>query len=448
VGKDKALDWGQELLDTSGMSLPTETKPATSHSLPRTVKLLGWASCLNDVASEMIYPLLPQFLIAVLGGSRFHLGIIEGVADSAASLLKLWSGWRSDRVGRGKGFVVWGYAIGEVGRPAPSAGWSDRVGRRKGFVVWGYAIAAVARPATGLLRAPWQLFIVRAADRVGKGIRTSPRDALIADATRAAARGRAFGFQRAMDHLGAAIGPVLAAAFLWFWPDALRVLFVLTLVPGVGVVLLLLVGLRDVEVQSPESKVPSDSRSWTLGSFDGRFRLYLLALLVFTLGNSSDAFLLVRAGELGVPTAMLPMLWLAFHVVKSVVSLLAGRVVDRRGAKLPLCAGWFIYAAVYLAFAVATAAWHAWVLFLAYGLFHALTEPAEKTLVANLAGPRQQGLAFGWFNFTIGISALPASVIFGLLYEQFGPLAAFGFGASLAIVATALLTSVPTTRHR
>ena len=165
--------------------------------------MLGWASCLNDVASEVIYPLLPQFLISVLGGNRFHLGLIEGVAETTSSLLKLVSG-----------------------------AWSDRAGRRRAFVLWGYGLAAFVRPTIGLIGTPWQLFLARTADRVGKGLRTSPRDALIADSTPPAHRGRAFGFHRAMDHLGAAIGPVLATAFLWFWPGQLRLLFLLTVIPG------------------------------------------------------------------------------------------------------------------------------------------------------------------------------------------------------------------------
>ncbi len=186
---------------------------ASRPSLPRNVKLLGWASCLNDIASEMIFPLLPQFLITVLGGNRFHLGIIEGVADSVSSLLKLYSG-----------------------------AWSDRVAKRNSVVIFGYALAAVSRPLIGIITVPWQLFFTRTADRIGKGIRTSPRDALIADSTAPDFRGRAFGFHRAMDHLGAAVGPVLAAAFLWCWPGELRLLFLLTLVPGLIVVGLLVLG--------------------------------------------------------------------------------------------------------------------------------------------------------------------------------------------------------------
>ncbi len=377
--------------------------------LPRNVKLLGWASFLNDIASEMIFPLLPQFLLTVLGSNRFHLGIIEGVADSVSSLLKLWSG-----------------------------AWSDRVVKRKGFVIFGYALAAVSRPVIGIIMSPWQLFFARTADRIGKGVRTSPRDALIADSTTAGVRGRAFGFHRAMDHLGAAIGPVLATVFLWSWPGELRMLFLLTLVPGVLVVGLLVIGLREVA----RTETTRERFQWTLKPFDGNFRLYLLTLMVFTLGNSSDAFLLVRAGELGVPTAMLPMLWFAFHIVKSGGNLYVGRLVDRFGPRLPLFTGWFVYAGVYLAFALATEAWHAWACFLVYGVFYALTEAAEKTLVANLAGTEKRGLAFGWYNFAIGIAALPSSLMFGVLYEKFGPLVAFGWGAGLALMAVALLAGV------
>jgi MFS family permease len=377
--------------------------------LPANVKVLGAASLVNDVASEMIYPLLPTFLISVLGGNRFYLGLIEGVADSASSLLKLWSGGRS-----------------------------DRVGRRKGFIVLGYALATVARPLIGLLTAPWQLFMVRTADRLGKGVRTAPRDAMIADSTPAPMRGRAFGFHRAMDHLGAAIGPLLAAAFLWFWPDRVRELFLLTLLPGLLVLVLLVFRLREPGAAAP-GKEPF---RLTLAPFGGNFQLFLLALVVFTLGNSSDAFLLVRAGELGVPTVLLPILWTVFHVAKSSGNYLAGPVVDRVGPRPMIFAGWLVYASVYLAFGLATAAWQAWAFFVAYALFYALTEPAEKTLVASLVGAERKGMAYGWYNFALGITTLPASLIFGLLYERLGALAAFGWGAGLALLAALLLLAV------
>lgn len=386
----------------------------TRQRLPANVKLLSWASCLNDVASEMIYPLLPQFLMTALGGSKFVLGLIEGVAETIASLLKLVSG-----------------------------AWSDRTRSRRGFVVFGYALAGLARPLIGLATAPWQLFAIRSADRVGKGIRTSPRDAMIADSTEPNMRGRAFGFHRAMDHLGAAIGPLLAAAFLFFWPGELRLMFLLTIIPGIVVVGLLVLRLREPMVSDRAvSEPPREAPRLTLKPFDRGFRLYLLSLVVFTLGNASDAFLLVRAGELGVPTAMLPLLWFAFHVVKSGGNLIVGRLVDRIGPRPPLFAGWLLYAATYLAFALATAAWQAWLYFLLYGVFYAMTESAEKTLVTQLAGPERKGLAFGWYNFTIGIAALPASLLFGLLYDQYGALAAFGTSAGLALGAVVLLAGV------
>ncbi|MBI1902156.1 MAG: MFS transporter [Planctomycetia bacterium] len=354
----------------------------------------------------MIYPLLPQFLITVLGGNKFHLGIIEGAADSAASLLKLYSG-----------------------------AWSDRAGRRKPFVLFGYALAAIARPAIGLAFAPWHLFFARVGDRVGKGVRTSPRDALIAESTPPAIRGRAFGFHRAMDHLGAAVGPLLALAFLAIWPDRLRTLFLLALVPGIAVLVLLLVGLRE---RKPSGS-PREKLRLTLKPFDRRFRLYLVAMLLFTLGNSSDLFLLQRSGELGVPAALLPLLWFVFHVVKSLGNLLAGRLVDRIGPRVPLLAGWIIYGGTYIGFALASAAWQAWALFLLYGVFYSLSEPAEKTFVTRLAGPEHKGLAFGWYNYAIGVTAFPASAIFGALYEAWGPLASFGWGAGLALLAAIVL---------
>jgi MFS family permease len=378
-------------------------------SLPRNVKILGAASLLNDIASEAIFPLLPAFLLNVLPGSRFYLGVIEGMADSAASILKLWSG-----------------------------GWSDRAGRRKGFVLFGYTVTAIIRPLIGLIVAPWQLLLIRVSDRLGKGVRTAPRDALIADSTDASMRGWAFGFHRAMDHLGAAVGPLLAAGFLWLWPDQLRMLFLLTVVPGLLVVALLIFGLRETPATAP----PKERPRLTLRPFDRDFRLYLLALTVFTLGNSSDAFLLVRAGELGVPLKLLPLLWCVFHIVKSTSNLLLGRAVDRFGPRPFLYLGWLVYAAIYLAFAVATTAGEAWTFFLSYALFYGLTEPAEKTLVAELAGGERKGLAYGWFNFAIGIATLPASLIFGALYQARGALTAFGWSAALALVAVILLAGV------
>ncbi len=374
--------------------------------LPRNVKLLGLASLINDIASEMIYPMIPVFLIGVLGGNRVQLGLIEGAADSVASLLKLWSGGRS-----------------------------DRVGRRKGFVVTGYLLATIARGLLSMATAPWQLFAIRIGDRVGKGIRTSPRDAMIADSTAPGMRGRAFGFHRAMDHLGAAIGPVLAAAFLWAWPGRLRELFLLAMVPGIVVLGILTLALRE----PGRSATSQEPFRMTMAPFGRDFRRLLVALVVFTLGNASDAFLLVRAGELGVPEFQLPILWCVFHVAKSAGSLVAGRASDRLGTRPLILAGWGVYALIYLAFAMATAAWQVWVLFLGYSLFYALTEPAEKAMVVELVGGERKGLAFGWYNLATGVAALPSSLIFGILYQMLGAWAAFGFGAGMAAAAALIL---------
>ena len=275
-------------------------------------------------------------------------------------------------------------------------------------------------------------------DRLGKGTRNAPRDALIADSVAPENRGWAFGFNRAMDHLGAAIGPILAAFFLWFFPGQYRTLFLLTIIPGLFVVLLIAVGLRE-----PARKTSTNQpMSWTLKPFGSGFKRYLLALVVFTLGNSSDAFLLVRAGELGVATAMLPILWCVFHVLKSGGNMLAGRAVDRIGSKPMILGGWSLYAAIYLGFAVATTQWHVWLLFSGYAFFYAFTEPAEKTLVANLVGQDRRGLAYGWYNAAIGIGTFPASLLFGVLYQSFGALTAFGVGALFAFCAGLMLLGV------
>jgi MFS family permease len=382
-----------------------------SDRLPRNVYVLGGASLLNDVASEMPYPVLGIFVTQVLGAGAEVLGLIEGIAESAASLLKLYSG-----------------------------GLSDRLGRRKGLVVFGYGLPALVRPLTSLVTAPWQLLLVRLTDRVGKGLRTSPRDALLAEAVPPELQGRAFGFHRAMDHLGAAVGPLLGMAFLWWRPEQLRTLFLLTAVPGLCVVVLLLVGLREPAPQARSTQSPRPR--WTLAPFGRPFRLYLAALVIFTLGNSSDLFLLLRAGELGVAQWLLPGLWCVFHVVKSCGNLAAGRAVDRFGPRPLILLGWLVYAGVYLAFALAAAAWQAWVLFLAYAAYYALTEAAEKKLVVQLAGGQGKGLAFGWYHLAVGLAALPASAGFGWLYKAFGPAAAFGTGAALALVAAALLAGV------
>jgi MFS family permease len=383
--------------------------------LPRNVKLLGAASLLNDIASEMIYPLLPDLLRSLLAGSALHLGVvlgvIEGAADATASLLKLFAG-----------------------------DWSDRIGRRRTWIISGYWFATLSRPLLGLVTGPWQMLACRVGDRFGKGIRTSARDAMLAESTGPASRGWAFGFHRGMDHLGAAIGPLVALLFLWLWPEQLRLMFVLTIVPGLAVMALLIFGLRETGPRL--KKPPAEHFILSLAPLDGNFRVYLLSLAIFTLGNSSDLFLLAQAGALGATSATKVSLWFAFHVVKSAGNMLAGRAVPRLGTRPMIFAGWTVYAAVYVGFALSSQLWHVWALFMAYAVFYALTEPSEKTLVAQLTSGVGRGLAYGWYNFAIGIMLLPASLLFGWLYDAFGALAAFGTGAGLALVAAVLLVFV------
>ncbi|NJC87223.1 MAG: MFS transporter [Desulfuromonas sp.] len=379
------------------------------------VLVLGLVSLLTDVSSEMIYPLLPLFLTGVLGAGPAFLGVIEGVAESTAALLKLASGYLS-----------------------------DRLPRRKPLVVAGYGLSALARPLIALAASPGFVLGVRFCDRIGKGVRTSPRDALIADSVAPELRGRAYGFHRSMDHAGALVGPLLAAGLLgWFSLD-LRTVFWCAAIPGLLAVLLLAAGIREQSRPVPLSAHPTGKTVLP----HGKLRAYLLILLLFTLGNSSDAFLLLRAGELGVAPARLPLLWSFFHLVKMSSVFPFGALSDRIGRRGVIVAGWTVYAAAYLGFAVATSEWHIWLLFAVYGLFYGLTEGAEKALVADLAPAAERGSAFGWFNATIGLGALPASLLFGALWQWSGPLTAFGCGAALAAVAAVLLLALVRVKER
>jgi MFS family permease len=372
------------------------------HKLSRNVLALSAVSFLNDVASEMTYPLLPVFLASVLGASATTVGAIEGTAESAAALLKLASGW-----------------------------WSDRVRRRKPLVVVGYTIASAIRPLIGIVRFASEVLAIRVTDRIGKGLRGAPRDALIADSVVSTIRGRAFGFQRAADHAGAMLGPLLAFALLRWGGLELRTVFLLTAIPGALAIAALLFGVKEI----PRS-APSEERRLDLKApLSRRFWAYLGVLLLFTLGNSTDAFLLLRAGQLGVAPALIPILWAMLHVVKSISSTPGGVLSDRLGRRPLIIAGWLLYAAVYFAFGRAQVQWQAWALFAVYGIYFGLTEGVEKALVADLVAPERWGTAFGWYNLAIGLGALPASLLFGAIWDRWGSATAFDFGALLALAA-------------
>jgi MFS family permease len=369
---------------------------------------LGVVSLLTDLSSEMIYPLLPFFLTHTLGAGPAFLGIVEGIAETTASMLKLASGWVS-----------------------------DRVGRRKPLVLAGYGIASIARPLMAIATAPWHVLLIRFSDRIGKGIRSSPRDALITESVDVAHRGAAFGFHRAADHAGAVIGPLTASAILLAAPGNYRLAFAFAAVPAALSVIVLWLKVR--ERAMPTLQKETQPRFEGFAILPKPLRTFLLILVLFTLGNATDAFLLLRAQQLGVSVAMIPVLWAALHVSKMTWSVPGGLLADRFGARRAIVTGWVLYAALYASLAAATAAWQVWLLFIAYGLFYGLTEAPEKTMVAALAPAHRKGAAFGAFHFAVGIAALPASVIFGLLWQRFGAATALLTGAALALLAAFLL---------
>lgn len=364
----------------------------------------------------MIYPLLPVFLSTVLGANASFIGAIEGVAESTAALLKLASGW-----------------------------WSDKVKKRKPLVVAGYFIATVARPFTAMAQSATQVLLIRLTDRIGKGIRTAPRDALLADSVEPEARGRAFGFHAAMDNAGAVLGPLIAFALIRYYDISLRNVFWLAAIPGALAFIVLVVAVKEIQASAPTpSKDKTDlSAPDQLGR---RFWAYLVVVLLFTLGNSTDAFLLLRANQLGVAIALAPILWVVLNLVKTLLGTWASGLSDRLGRKPLIVTGWLVYAAVYFAFSRASLPWHAWALFATYGLFYALTEGTEKALVADLVPETRRGSAYGWFNLAVGLGALPASLIFGAIWDRMGAPVAFTFGASLALVAAIGMTIVAPSR--
>jgi MFS family permease len=423
--------------------------------IPRNVIMLGIVSLFTDASTEMIYPLIPIF-VAALGSGAVILGVIEGVAETTAAILKLFSG------------II-----------------SDRLGKRKLLISIGYSLSSLIRPFTGLVSSAWQIVFIRMFDRVGKGIRSAPRDALIASSVDQRIRGKAYGFHRAMDHAGAVIGPLLALFTLallilsFGMRDTLLTLrwtFCLSIIPGMFAVVTVIFFVKE-KIDTPSTGKPF---KFSIKQFDKNFIAYLSIVFLFTLGNSSDAFLLFRVEEAihksgalysmianvpllsnmitgfgDTPSQMklvdilfLPLIWAFFHVIKVVFSTPLGALSDRIGRKLTINIGWGIYAFVYLSFAFLDRLPRSWqiaatfVLFAIYALFYAFSEGAEKAFVADIVKTEVRGSAFGMYNFAVGLGALPASVIFGLLYNAFGATVAFGTGAAIACASMLLLVLV------
>ena len=400
----------------------TNDKRGGLRGLPRNVWVVTATSFLTDISSEMVINLIPLFLAEVLGVRTGVIGLIEGVAETTASLLKVLSGWLS-----------------------------DRLGQRKWLTVAGYGLSALAKPFLYLANSWGWVLAVRFADRAGKGIRTAPRDALVADSIDARRRGLAFGIHRAGDTAGAALGLIIALVVVWAMQggaldltrSTFQTIVLISILPAVLAVIVLAVGARDPR---PAGLAPRERRArLTLTGFDTRFKAFLVIMILFTLGNSSDAFLILRAKERGLSVLALLGMLIAFNLVYTLVSGPAGALSDRVGRRRLIVGGWLAYGVIYLGFALAGVAWHIVALYIVYGVYYGLTEGVARAFVADLVPAEQRGTAYGGFNAAIGLTAFPASLIAGLVWqgvgawEGWGPRAPFFFGAALALMAVGLL---------
>jgi MFS family permease len=387
--------------------------------LSKNVWSLGWVSLFNDISSEMIYPLLPLFLTQVLGAGVIFVGLIEGIAESVSSFLKLFSGW-----------------------------FSDRFQRRKRLILFGYSLASITRPFMGVATSASHVLFLRFFDRIGKGVRSSPRDALLSQSCNGDERGKAFGFQRAMDHAGAMAGPLIAALLLSTLALDFRTVFILAIVPSFFCIWILFRGVTDIVGERAATR-PVIHLHWN--AWNKKFKYFLLIVTLFTLGNSSDAFLLLRARDLGIDIVSIPILWFFFHLSKTIFSIPGGSLSDRIGRRGVMIVAWTIYGLVYLGFAFASKPYHVWLLFFVYGLFFGLSEGTERAWVADLVEESKRGTAYGAYHFFIGMAALPASLLMGLIWKGIGVKWAFSFGAVLALVAAllaVLLMRKPTKTRR
>lgn len=383
------------------MSAPSESK-----GLPKPVRQLGWVSLLTDAATEAVYPLLPVFITQVLGGPPIALGIVEGAADATSSVLKIVAGR-----------------------------WSDRRRMRKPIVLTGYTISSLVRPFIGIATSWLHVFALRVTDRVGKGLRSSPRDAMLAALAPPGERGRVFGYHWGMDHAGAAVGPLLATIFLYFSPDNYRLLFALTIIPGLLAVATL---LRVPEVHDEQAATETVSGH---GALTPALKRYFVILSIFMLGNSSDAFLLLQLSHSGVPLMGLTLLWSAQHAIKALLSMHGGMLSDRIGRRALIVSGWIVYAIVYAGFALSTSMYALVGWFLVYATYASAVEGSEKALITDLTPAAVRATAFGWHAAVQGVGALAAGIFFGFLWQTFGAPAAFMTGAALALFAAVLLAA-------
>ncbi len=379
-------------------------------TLPKNVILLGFVSLLNDIASDMIYPLLPLFVTST-GGNAKTLGIIEGVSETVASILKLVSGKIS-----------------------------DSIRKRKLLAFLGYFLSNALRPLYYFVNHWGTIFIIRFLDRVGKGIRTAPRDALIAESVTSKERGRAFGFHRSLDNFGAFIGPMISSLLLAYFTKDIKNIFLFSLIPGMIVIFLFIFvkekqGEQDLKTQQ-QVDVGDDNG---FDSLPINVKLFLLSVLIFTLGNSTDAFLILRLKEAGIDTVYIPFIWGIFNMIKSIGNYPAGLISDRVGRRKVIFIGWLVYGVVYFLMGTVEDKHFVLFLFLLYGVYYSITEGAERAYIADNVALKMRGRAYGYYNFAISITSLPASLLFGYLWDKFSYKVAFYSGAFFSVVAISIL---------
>jgi MFS family permease len=374
--------------------------------LEKNIFFTGLVSFFMDISSEMIYPLVPVFLASVLGVNKSLIGLIEGIAESSASLLKVFSGW-----------------------------FSDRIGNRKNLMIAGYAISTLSRPVMATAGTWQRILCARFIDRLGKGIRTAPRDAIIAESSSPTHLARSFSFHRSMDTLGAVAGPGLAYLLLQAYTDDYRRIFWLSMIPGIIAVLIIIWCIK--EKKNPETDKQKPLRL-SLKTFDWRVKFFILIAALFALGNSSDAFLILRAQQVGISTVMIPVVYLTFNLIYALAGIPAGIAADRFGMKKIILAGFILFAALYYGFAVVATASGVWALFAFYGIFMGLTEGIQKAYLATIIPSTMKATAFGVFATAVGLAQLPASLIAGLLWDRVSPSATFYFGAFTASLSATL----------
>jgi MFS family permease len=403
--KGRALTDKAQAEQGTTKSMTGAKRPSFFMGFTGNIVVVGFVSLLTDISSEIAYPLLPLFLTVVLGAPASAVGIIEGIAESTASIVKLFSGWLS-----------------------------DKLGKRKALMVAGYSISNLVKPVLAVATSWPQVLAVRFADRLGKGVRNSPRDALIADSADPALRGKAFGFHRAMDTLGAAVGPLIAAAILYYAKgapaDRLRTAFLVSAIPGVVAVLVLAVFLTE---RRPHRKGARPSVSFK--GLPASFRNFAAVAFIFSLGNSSDAFLILRARDAGLSLALIPLAYFTFNMVHAIFAIPMGALSDRIGRRRVIIAGYVIFALIYLGFALFAGAWTLWLLFAGYGLYYAATDGTQRAFIGDLVPNDLRATAVGVFNALTGIALLPASLAAGVLWQSFGPAAAFIYGSAFAFLA-------------